>query len=37
MRMDFTVPMIEMYANEFKAYCKKRDMRMVMDTLRGEI
>lgn len=35
--MDFTVPIIELIGmNEFKAYCKKRDMVFVMDTLRGE-
>jgi len=28
-------PIIELYHNGFKVYCKKRDMKLVMDTLRG--
>lgn len=28
-------PIIEMDSYGFKAYCKKRDMKVVMDTLKG--
>ena len=34
--MNIVKPMIEIYPNGFKAYSKKRDMKDVMSTLRGE-
>lgn len=37
MTADYSTPLIELFPNGFKAYFKKKDLKKVMATLKGEV